>query len=317
MASPFSETWDIDGWSWKWVNASKPAGVLNNIVGGRDAWQRRWRFVTWDVFEKGPLPKSRPAEILLTDLEKHLGSLKLGECYDQPVQASLIAPEAFVYVGYRPPPPLIWVQFRGRPIPYSDQHGNSYSKRWIFEATGDNRELEFRLGHPGYFGERDSLVAKRILDSVHEFYAEFYAPKEIEVVEELGPTSLVDEDDDTDQSNDSVAREERGWIYVMDNESFPDLVKIGYTTGPTAERAKELSQGSGVPSEFVVRYDVEAYTPAVVEKFVHRMARPWRFRENREFFQLTVAQARELIQTALEVQQGKWLAGDGHGGADS
>ena len=42
-----------------------------------------------------------------------------------------------------------------------------------------------------------------------------------------------------------------GWVYVLSNPSIPSQVKVGWTKGRPAARAKEL-QGTGVPTPFKV-----------------------------------------------------------------
>ena len=46
-----------------------------------------------------------------------------------------------------------------------------------------------------------------------------------------------------------------GYIYIMINPSYPNLVKIGKTSRSPEERAAELSQTSGVPTPFYVAYE--------------------------------------------------------------
>jgi hypothetical protein len=48
----------------------------------------------------------------------------------------------------------------------------------------------------------------------------------------------------------------RGYIYIMINPSMPDIVKIGKTTRTAESRLKELGAATGVPTPFVLVYDV-------------------------------------------------------------
>jgi hypothetical protein len=49
------------------------------------------------------------------------------------------------------------------------------------------------------------------------------------------------------------------FIYILENEFFPGVVEIGRTEREVAERVKELSSASGVPTGFTVfrKYVVE------------------------------------------------------------
>lgn len=90
-----------------------------------------------------------------------------------------------------------------------------------------------------------------------------------------------------------------GWVYVLTNPSFRDgIIKIGFTNKPTPqERAQELSKHTGVPTEFIVVYAVKVPNAHSVETQVHRILQDKRARDNREFFDCTVAQAVQTIQS--------------------
>lgn len=45
-----------------------------------------------------------------------------------------------------------------------------------------------------------------------------------------------------------------GYVYILENDSFKDLVKIGSTKYDGHKRARELSRSSGVPTPFRVAY---------------------------------------------------------------
>jgi hypothetical protein len=60
----------------------------------------------------------------------------------------------------------------------------------------------------------------------------------------------------------------RGWVYILTNVSMPGLVKVGYSTKDPGLRAEELNH-TGVPTPYVVVYDVLVVEPRTVEKCVH------------------------------------------------
>jgi hypothetical protein len=86
-----------------------------------------------------------------------------------------------------------------------------------------------------------------------------------------------------------------GYVYVLDNEGMPGLLKIGFTCTSAFERAKQLSTTS-VAYPFVVRYLARVRNPDKVEKDIHEMLTMHRVNGNREFFQIGVDAAIEAIE---------------------
>ena len=76
----------------------------------------------------------------------------------------------------------------------------------------------------------------------------------------------------------------KGCVYLLRNESMPNLVKIGFTTGDASERAMALSTPTGVPTPFEVAGMVETQWPREVESEVHRQLDYLRITRDREFF---------------------------------
>jgi hypothetical protein len=58
-------------------------------------------------------------------------------------------------------------------------------------------------------------------------------------------------------------------VYILTNESIPDLVKIGMTDERLDERVKELSRQTGVPLPFEVYFACEVDDMRKVEKSLH------------------------------------------------
>ena len=85
-----------------------------------------------------------------------------------------------------------------------------------------------------------------------------------------------------------------GYIYILQNPSFPNLLKIGKTNRNPTERAQELSSSSGVPTEFNVVFDVFMPDCDTGEKEVHEKLKKYRAASNREFFELTIDVAKEV-----------------------
>ena len=60
-----------------------------------------------------------------------------------------------------------------------------------------------------------------------------------------------------------------GFIYIMSNPAFPDLIKIGKSKkDPTTDRVSELNQ-TGVPEPFKVEYYAFVEDEDYLEQRVH------------------------------------------------
>lgn len=92
-----------------------------------------------------------------------------------------------------------------------------------------------------------------------------------------------------------------GWVYILSNPSMPDLLKIGYTEKDPKSRAKEISQDTGVPSEFVVDYQVYSSRPYDLEQKTHSVLYKYRINNNREFFRCSHEIAIEAIKQAISI----------------
>lgn len=80
----------------------------------------------------------------------------------------------------------------------------------------------------------------------------------------------------------------QGWVYVLSNPCMPGIYKIGMTTGTPEIRAKEISQGTGVPMPFEVVRAFYSHNPYEDEKEIHNYLAPVRVNESREFFKATL-----------------------------
>ncbi|MBO4560797.1 MAG: GIY-YIG nuclease family protein [Bacteroidaceae bacterium] len=106
---------------------------------------------------------------------------------------------------------------------------------------------------------------------------------------------MMSDDDSTGQ----------GYVYVMINPSLPDMVKIGKTTKDPNERAKELSTATGVPTPFVVVFYKPFTNCDAAELTIHNYLEDqgYRVSENREFFNIPVNDAINVVQTLYNIDQ--------------
>lgn len=90
----------------------------------------------------------------------------------------------------------------------------------------------------------------------------------------------------------------RGWVYIAQNDSLADMVKIGYTDRDPSIRLSELA-GTGLPTPFQLLYSALVQDPERVEQEVHRELSHQRVSPDREFFrcadQVAVSTLRKVI----------------------
>jgi len=93
----------------------------------------------------------------------------------------------------------------------------------------------------------------------------------------------------------------RGIIYVMWNELFPELVKIGITSGSTRKdvekRRQQLSCGENMPHPFEAKYAICVNNYQAVEKIIHQGLDKLRHNPHREFFRMSVQEAVHLLNS--------------------
>ncbi len=90
-----------------------------------------------------------------------------------------------------------------------------------------------------------------------------------------------------------------GYVYVLLNPAFPDLLKIGKTERHPRDRAKELA-GTGSPYPFVVAFWRYVYDPDKVERELHLRFSENRASQQREFFSAEVV---DVIEAMSEYQK--------------
>lgn len=77
-----------------------------------------------------------------------------------------------------------------------------------------------------------------------------------------------------------------GFVYYLENETMPGLVKIGFTKVHPMERAKQLSANSGVAQPFTVLAYFGHERPSEVERMIHADFAQFRVNHLREFFRV-------------------------------
>lgn len=97
-----------------------------------------------------------------------------------------------------------------------------------------------------------------------------------------------------------------GYIYALINPSMEGLVKVGKTTRYPDERAAELSQATGVPTPFIVAYQLSVISCSKAEEFVHAFLeeKGVRLSSNREFFNASLTDViNSMIQAKMQTDK--------------
>ncbi len=95
-----------------------------------------------------------------------------------------------------------------------------------------------------------------------------------------------------------------GYVYILENDLMPGLIKIGHTSKTPEERVKELSAPTGVPTPFKVAFKLPSEKYKELEKEMHRKLSDYRVNSNREFFKYPVDQAiRQMALAYFELNE--------------
>lgn len=86
----------------------------------------------------------------------------------------------------------------------------------------------------------------------------------------------------------------KGFVYILRNEAMPGLLKIGHSVKVPTERKEELFT-TGVPEPFNLAYYCLVENVKQIEAVVHRTLSQFRYREDREFFQVELNTAIQAI----------------------
>jgi hypothetical protein len=164
-------------------------------------------------------------------------------------------------------------------------------------------------GRPNFVHLASQGVASRLFDVIWPTFEQFLAKEglkkdflqELSVFSrqhpELYPVEWLQEFNNVIKNSP-----DRGFLYVVVNPSMQGLVKIGKTSRVPAERVRELSGATGVPTPFILVYQAWFANCSEAELLVHALLekRNYRVSPNREFFN---APANEAIDAVMEVKK--------------
>lgn len=96
-----------------------------------------------------------------------------------------------------------------------------------------------------------------------------------------------------------------GYIYILSNESMPDIFKVGLTTNSIGQRMRELST-TGVPQKFNVErlFEVDSRFLPKIESEAHKILKNKGLHEGKEFFRCTLSQCVEAVEDSILIFAG-------------
>jgi hypothetical protein len=93
-----------------------------------------------------------------------------------------------------------------------------------------------------------------------------------------------------------VGREGDEWVYILSNPAMPHMVKIGYTAKDPFLRANQISRGTGIPLGFEVEWAYKCFKGERIESEVHKYFKKQRVNTQKEFFRVSLEEAKQIIE---------------------
>ena len=91
------------------------------------------------------------------------------------------------------------------------------------------------------------------------------------------------------------------WVYVLSNESQPGMYKIGYTSHEDVDkRVKQLSRSTSVATPFALEWAFRCFNAERLEGEVHQALKGHRISKDREFFAISLNEAKETIEDLVQ-----------------
>ena len=87
------------------------------------------------------------------------------------------------------------------------------------------------------------------------------------------------------------------WVYILSNKSQPNMYKIGYTSYDDVDkRVKQLSRSTSVATPFKLEWAFRCFNAERLESEIHIALKAYRVSKDREFFAISINEAREKIE---------------------
>jgi hypothetical protein len=89
-----------------------------------------------------------------------------------------------------------------------------------------------------------------------------------------------------------------GYVYGFSNPSMPNMLKIGMTIRTPEIRLKEANKSNTwLPTPFVIEFAKRVKSPKKKEKHIHSLLFDRRINPKREFFRISVKEAKEILNS--------------------
>ena len=86
-----------------------------------------------------------------------------------------------------------------------------------------------------------------------------------------------------------------GFVYILTNEAYPGLCKIGFTSTKPSTRIRQINN-AGVLVDWDVIYTLRCERPYDLEQSLHLRLAKYRYRKDREFFAISVREVIQLVE---------------------
>ena len=98
-------------------------------------------------------------------------------------------------------------------------------------------------------------------------------------------------------NNDSTSPRNKlgGFVYVLTNNAYPNICKIGMTTGPPEKRLRQINN-AGVVEDWELAFYKQTGRPYDFEQAIHLKLSEVRNRIDKEFFEIELNNAISLIE---------------------
>jgi hypothetical protein len=98
-------------------------------------------------------------------------------------------------------------------------------------------------------------------------------------------------------------KEQMGWVYIMSNNEYPELYKIGKTRANPAIRANTLSKQTASIGKWEVEWEMEVPDITIAENILH-----YKFRKEhyeKEYFKINLTETKGNAENILNEFFGK------------
>lgn len=127
----------------------------------------------------------------------------------------------------------------------------------------------------------------KIIMDIKDFWNDKFLPKE-------SPTS----NDLLDMQN--FIQKQRGWIYIMCNSKYPELVKIGMTRKKNVFEREKSINNTGVIDHWKIQYADPVYWATHVETTIHKALKSHEFKK--EYFKISLEEAILYVEHAIQIE---------------